>query len=290
VSEQRLQEELLEEALDACMEEQLSFIPPEREIARMHTFSEKFQAAMEELLRTKGRPQKKQITEREFAYGFNRAAACILAVLLVGAVSAGGWLIFSRSDKDSMSESAVITEDTAVEEEAAEEDAEAAYGTEDEGTGSIAYSDEAEFMGSTIYLAAAQYIPEDEGNVKTRINSPVIARDAESVKITIGNLEEQPVYYYKNMDLEVLIDGAWYLVPAKEEASEEEQNQMVMLEPNMAQDEEILLGNYELDYDAEQYRIVTYLDGLTLCSRFRFENLEADIEEALEGMGTEGEE
>ena len=37
-----LQEELLSEAFNACMEEQLSFIPPEREIARMHTFSEEF--------------------------------------------------------------------------------------------------------------------------------------------------------------------------------------------------------------------------------------------------------
>ena len=33
-----LQEVLLSEAFNACMEEQLSFIPPEREIARMHIF------------------------------------------------------------------------------------------------------------------------------------------------------------------------------------------------------------------------------------------------------------
>ena len=50
----------------------------------------------------------------------------------------------------------------------------------------------------------------------------------------------------------------------------------------MAQDEEIFLENYELDYEAEMYRAVTYMDGLILCSQFRFENPEEDLEEALE--------
>ena len=50
----------------------------------------------------------------------------------------------------------------------------------------------------------------------------------------------------------------------------------------MAQDEEIFPDNYEFDYDAEMYRVVTYLDGLILCSQFRFENPEEDLEEALE--------
>ena len=48
-----VKEELLKEALDACMEEQLSFIPPECEIARMHTFSQEFREYMERLLKTK---------------------------------------------------------------------------------------------------------------------------------------------------------------------------------------------------------------------------------------------
>ena len=49
-----------------------------------------------------------------------------------------------------------------------------------------------------------------------------------------------------------------------------------------AQDEEILLEYYDLDYDAEKYRVVTYLDGLILSSEFRFENPETDLEKALE--------
>ncbi len=68
-------EELLEEAFDACMEEQMSFIPPESEIARMHTFSESFQRAMEQLLRTRGKTERRTISRKEFVYGFNRAAA-----------------------------------------------------------------------------------------------------------------------------------------------------------------------------------------------------------------------
>ena len=102
--------------------------------------------------------------------------------------------------------------------------------------------------------------------------------------MTIGNMEEYQIYYYANMDLEVLIDGAWYLIPSKQDLSEEESDRMVMLEPGMAQDEEIFLENYDLDFDAEKYRVVTYLDGWILSSEFRFENPETDLEEALENV------
>ena len=143
-------------------------------------------------------------------------------------------------------------------------------------------SESVEFMGSSISLADNQRLQEKTETVKTLVNSPVIARDAESVKVTIGNMDERPIYYYASMDLEVLIDGAWYLVPPKEKPTEEEENRLVRLEPGMAQDEEIFLENYELDYEAELYRAVTYMDGLILCSQFRFENPEEDLEEALE--------
>ena len=77
-------EELLKEALDACMEEQLSFIPPECEIARMHTFSQEFREYMEKLLKTQGRPERRILTRKEFIYSFNKIAASILIVLAVG--------------------------------------------------------------------------------------------------------------------------------------------------------------------------------------------------------------
>ena len=83
---EELEKELLAEAFDECMDEQLSFIPSEREIARMHRYSEDFQQNMQELLDAGGKPKRKKntITQREFVYSFNKIAACILAVLVVG--------------------------------------------------------------------------------------------------------------------------------------------------------------------------------------------------------------
>ena len=91
---EELEKELLAEAFDECMDEQLSFIPPEREIARMHRYSEEFQQNMQELLDAGGRPkrEKSTITSREFVYSFNKIAACIVAVLVVGGVCTGIFL------------------------------------------------------------------------------------------------------------------------------------------------------------------------------------------------------
>ena len=94
--EEKQKEELLAGAFDDCMEEQLSFIPTEREIARMHRFSDEFTEKMEEMCRTQGRPQKKEITKKEFVYSFNRIAACILMVLVVGGVFAGGFFLMQK--------------------------------------------------------------------------------------------------------------------------------------------------------------------------------------------------
>lgn len=294
-------DELLKEALDACMEEQLSFIPPECEIVRMHTFSQEFREYMEKLLKTKGRPERRTLARHEFIYSFNKAAAGILVLLVIGGALAGGTMLLSKSSKSSapdmtasseMNESAEAPaeapeegygayEEAAVETDEAEEPQEAPAGAAGEIEGASA-PESVEFMGGQIYLADNQRLREKTETVKTLVNSPVIARDAESVKVTIGNMDERPIYYYGAMDLEVLIGGAWYLVPPLEKLSEEEENRLVRLEPGMAQDEEIFLENYELDYDAEMYRAVTYLDGMILCSEFRFANPEEDLEDALE--------
>lgn len=288
-------EELLKEALDACMEEQLSFIPPECEIARMHTFSQEFREYMEKLLKTRGRPERRTIHRKEFIYSFNRVAACILVLLVVAGAFAGGLLLVSKSGSKSSTDmsapaeapSEAEAEAPASEEGGAEQDT-AAGGAEEPDEALAGDSGEAlapesvEYMGGRIFLADNQRLQEKTETVKTLVNSPVIARDAESIKVTIGNMDERPIYYYASMDLEVLIDGAWYLVPPKEKPTEEEERRLVSLEPGMAQDEEIFLDNYEFDYDAKMYRAVTYLDGLILCSQFRFENPEEDLEEALE--------
>ncbi len=292
-------EELLKEALDACMEEQLSFIPPECEIARMHTFSQQFREYMEQLLKTKGRPQRRSMNRKEFIYSFNRAAACILVLLTAAGIFAGGLLLVSKSgSKSSMDMSSPAAEAPAAAEEEAEApaseetggvyDFEAGEETEEPEAAAAGDSDKGavpgtvEFMGGSISLADIQRLPEETETVKTLVSSPVIARDAESIKVTIGNMDERTIYYYASMELEVLIDGAWYLLEPETAPSEEEERRLVSLEPGMAQDEEIFLENYHFDYDAEMYRAVTYLDGLILCSQFRFENPEEDLEEALE--------
>ena len=40
---------LLARVLEECLDEDLSFVPPEREIARSHTFSESFEEKMDRL-------------------------------------------------------------------------------------------------------------------------------------------------------------------------------------------------------------------------------------------------
>ena len=143
------QSELLADAFNACMEEQLSFIPPEREIARMHAFSERFQNAMEELCRTNGRLKKRELSRREFIFGFNRIAASLLLMLVIGGACVGTYLIAEHglpgAGRDGSAETAEATEapeeaqstgaaeDTAAEEETAAEsmgDAESAATTD----------------------------------------------------------------------------------------------------------------------------------------------------------------
>ncbi|MCI8852693.1 MAG: hypothetical protein HFI30_01200 [Lachnospiraceae bacterium] len=299
------QDQLLAEALDACMEEQLSFVPPEREIARMHQFSQEFQKRMEKLLQTGGRAPGKKLEKREFIYGFNRIAAGILLFLIVGGV---GYLGLSMVEKGNSKKEAAYDEAAPAEEpdsSGMQEDlgegpghsqnqqtgADAPTGEngtdwgtkeetpEAEEPGSGQNIPDGEYLGRMLKPGVRQSLPEKSGLVKTLVNSPLIARDAQELLVTIGNMEDYPIRYYAYMDLEVYIDGYWYLLPPLEEPSEEDARRIVSLEPGMAQDEVIDLSNYDLDYEAENYRIVTYLDGMTLCAQFRFEEEELFGEE-----------
>lgn len=277
------QEELLAEVFHACMEEELSFIPSEREIARMHTFSEKFQSSMDRMCRTKGKPDKREITRHEFTYGFNRVAACILAVFLIGGIGVSGFFL-TRSDKDEAP--AKTTEDVAeAAPEASIEDTAGSSGLpSEEGAGAETdggtLAEEALFLEQTVSLAKEQELPSSTEELRTLVSSPVLARDAQSVKVTIGNLGELPVSYHLNMELQVQIDGAWYTVPQKEGTVTVDE--AVTLEPGMAQDEELILSNYALDYEAKQYRTVILVDDTFYGAPFRFETLEEGLEEAFE--------
>lgn len=159
---------------------------------------------------------------------------------------------------------------------------EAGSGEEDAG----AAAEEAEFMGGTVFLAEEQKLPAGTEEIKTLVSSPVLDRDAETVKVTIGNLSENTVSYSTEMELQVYLEGAWYVVPKTgQSAGEQEEGQkagQIELEAGMAQDEEIQLADYALDYEAEKYRVVTYVDGMPFGSEFWFETLEEGLEEVLE--------
>lgn len=265
-------EELLAQALNACMEDQLSFIPPRRDIARLHTFSAEFQENMRKLLRARGR-EKRIISKREFVYGFNRAAACILIFLLIGGAAAVGHQLLgvkkSAGNEASMAESAYDAAPAEAPEAAPPETAEEAFAG-----GNEEAPEQVEFMGGSICKAPVQNLMQEHGNVKILVNSPILSTEAESVMVTIGNMEEYPIRYFVEMELEVFVDGVWYRLPRRDGA--ETEDTVVTLEPGMAQDEEFLFGDYELDYEAEQYRIVTYFEDMTLSAEFRFENPETD--------------
>ncbi len=283
-----LQKELLAEAFNACMEEQMSFIPPEREIARMHTFSDEFQASMEELCRTKGKIRKQEATRREFVFGFNRIAACILLMLVVGGVCVGGYLISERGIGGSSTGSTAEYSTEGSTEETVAESAEQAADTalpEEEQTDQTA-------AGTDLAEAEEQMLPSESDGIRMLISSPVVDRDMETVKVTFGNLTEETVSYSRDLELQVCIDGVWYVVPklhTEQEEAEEQDAQTqpgtaeVKLEAGMAQDEEIQLSEYRLDYEAEKYRVVSRIDGRLFGSEFRFETLEEGLEEALDG-------
>lgn len=250
------QDQLLQKVLDECMEEQLSFVPPEREIARMHTFSAEFLERMRELLRTEGKTAGRKLEKREFVYGFNKIAACILAVLVVGGVSLVGIGLFSP--KGSSDSAAPENQSVADMDEKAESTGST---VESETVLEEAVSEEAEPEEGELSSA---------GEVKTLVNSPCIGRDATEIVVTIGNQTEESVSYKRYMELEVLVDGHWHQVEPVQKPTSEELAEVVSLEPEMAQDELFRLGNYDLDHEAEMYRIVTYVDDEPLYSQFRF--------------------
>lgn len=268
------QSELLADAFNDCMEEQLSFIPSEREIARMHEFSEEFKTSMEHLCRTNGKLKKQEMPAHEFMFRFHNIAACLFLMLLIGGICVGGYLISEHGFSDFGSGGAAVT---------AEDTAETSEEIPEEMAGASVSEEEIQFAGEAVQPAPEQELPSGTEEVRTLVSSPVLDREAQEVKVTIGNLGEETLSYSKDIELQVCMDGVWYIVPKKEEGAEETEDiQEVKLEAGMAQDEEVWLSDYWLDYEAEKYRTVICVDGIFFGSEFRFETLEEGLEEALE--------
>lgn len=271
------QNELLADAFNACMEEQMSFIPSEREIARMHEFSEEFKTSMEHLCRTNGKLKKQETSAHEFVFRFHNIAACLFLMLLIGGICVGGYLISENGFPGFGGGSAAQSTGTA------EDRAEASEEIPEETAGASVSEEEMQFAGEAVQPAPEQELPSGTEEVRTLVSSPVLDREAQEVKVTIGNLGEETLSYSKDIELQVCMDGVWYIVPQKEGSAEKTEDiQEVKLEAGMAQDEEVWLSDYWLDYEAEKYRTVICVDGIFFGSEFRFETLEEGLEEALE--------
>lgn len=300
-------EELLKQAVEECLEEDLSFVPPERELGRTHRFSESFDRSMGELLeRTDSR--KEQQIQSHFSVKFGNLAACVLILAVCGWIFAV--LIRQNTEYGSSDNSAADTaEETIAEEEAAsEKPAEtAAAGAADEaretveaaadkgsletaeeesaaqedgaafsagsGDAGAALKEEAAYCGRTVKLSARQEVPVTLSYVTTLVNCPVQDEDNPVLSLTIGNTGEEPLEYSNQYALEVRIEGGWYAVAELTAGTETQTAQWLPLEPGMAVDVELDLTSLNLDYEAGKYRLITYVNEEAISAEFTFSEI-----------------
>ena len=292
-------EELLVHVLEECLDEDLSFIPPEREIARTHKFSPKFEAAMNALLEKSSGHHKEQEIRRHFSPRYGHLAACVLVFCICGGLVyqvAGS--LFDRGMEESAvgttaqdmsaesaetgapaGESAAVTEEAAPEEEKAELEAEPAEGA------MTGLEETKTYCGQTVTLASQQEVPETLDYVTTLVNCPVLDEEDPVLYLTIGNIGEEEIQYLNYYDLEVWIDGGWYVIPS----GADEKGEWMTLEPGMAVDEEIDLADYQVDYDAQQYRQITFVGQDLISAEFTFEGVFTETMNELEGKQDSGE-
>lgn len=288
-------EKLLAGILDECLDEDLSFVPPEREIARKHRFSEAFQRAMEELLETGQDTEQEQKIRRYFSPRYGQWAACILVFCVCGWLlcHVGSSIGGSGADQSAEMESSAadtteeLTEAASGEAEAPAEANDAAGkidggdSPKETGMGAPADSngqDGWSYCGMTIYPSDRQEVPERLSNVTTLVNCPVLDEENPVLFLTIGNTGEEDILYLNRYELEVQFDGIWYRVPL--ESAEEEQ--WLTLEAGMAVDEEIDLSGRPIDYDAGQYRLITHVGQELVSAEFTFGEVFTEKMEQLE--------
>lgn len=270
-------EELLAQVLEECLEEDLSFVPPEREIARKHRFSESFEQEMQRMLdEISAEFQKKEI-QRHLSPRYGQWAACILVFCVCG------WLFYQVGGQmggSGKSQSADTAETPAEAEETIAEDADLGTGAlesaEAEESALEAGSPEAageqsgkDYCNQTIYPAGVQEVPERLESVTTLVNCPVLDEKNPVLILTIGNTGEEDVLYLDHYDLEVWLGDAWYRIPSESES----EGEWLTLGAGMAVDEEIDLSGYQIDYDASQYRLITDTDQGLLSVEFTFEEV-----------------
>lgn len=278
------EEELLAQVVEECLEEDLSFVPPEREISRKHQFSEDFERAMQTLLDGIADEIRKKEVQRHFSPRYGQLAACILVFCICGYLF---YHVGSRTGGSGAEQSSDTAEAAAEEpamEEAAAEDmdtaagssvTEAAEGADVQANASGSDSGASggqtgrEYCNQVVCPAREQEVPERLEYVTTLVNCPVLDEDNPVLILTIGNTGEEDIRYLDHYDLEVWLEDAWYQIPS--EAGGEEV--WLTLEAGMAVDEEVDLSEYQIDYDASQYRLVTHTEHGLLSVEFTFEEV-----------------
>ena len=310
-------EKLLTRVLEECLDEDLSFVPPEREIARSHAFSESFEEKMDQLLNDGEeavRKGKEREIRRHFSPRYGQMAATVLIFLVAGFLV---WnvkdLFHSESAKTETAMDTSAYDDAMLEESAAEdgeevmttaESAEAAAQEEaaadqvDAGAKEISPLEEewskgeindpsqegVSYCGKLIYPAVQQDVPEHLEEVTTLVNCPVQDEENTTMVLTIGNTSENAVRYLDGYDIEVQVGSTWYVIPHKQY----EQRIWKNLEGKMAIDMEINLSDFDIDYGAQEYRVIAYVDGQQVSAEFTFEEVFAEKMEEQEASEASG--
>lgn len=125
------------------------------------------------------------------------------------------------------------------------------------------------YCGNMIYPAVQQEVPELLETLTTLVNCPVQDEDNTMIVLAIGNTGEEAVRYLDGYDLEVRVGSTWYVIPHKQYR----QREWKMLEAKMAVNLEIDLTDYDIDYGAQEYRLIAYVDGQQISAEFTFEDV-----------------
>ena len=287
-------EELLTRVLDECLEEDLSFVPHEREIAGKHRFSPEYEEQMEAIMAEAEQKTQEKELKKHFHFQWGQLAACV-AVFCVCGVLAGTVYLQHSGGKGAADTTAMMTAESAdVAEESAElevaEDVEesAAEDAADTGAADVNISKGKTYCGQTIYLAEIQDMPEALENVNTLVNCPVLDEENPTLTLTIANTGETATSYQMPPILEVWLDDGWYVIPAT--STESTEATWTRLDEKMAMDEVIDLTQYQIDYGAQRYRLVVRIGEHMLSAEFTFEEVFAEQMETLEEMRREREE
>ncbi|MCD8250115.1 MAG: hypothetical protein LUC60_09755 [Lachnospiraceae bacterium] len=289
-------EQLLARVLEECLEEDLSFVPPEREIERKHSFSQEFEEAMSELLEEETEEEvdeEEEAIRRQFRHRFVDMAAVILVFFICGAVAMSlpdSFFSTSISSDTAAEETAEETEeatsaeawdmeDTAEEAASAEvgdmeESAEETSGTDvgEENDETVAEPSEvtgstAEYGGELIDEAAEQELASSLDGLTLGLAYPVAEFGDATVGYSLQNSGEETVSYFSLLDLEVYLDGVWYTVPYPGE----EKGHWIELGSGIVLDGALDLSAWALDGEAHLYRLALRLADGRIAAEFTFE-------------------